>query len=96
MRTVSNPSRHEHPPCVIHPTRGQASAGQRHYAAIVCSAAEPMDLGEGPAETVLRLSSGLIVLLGLVGGGGFGLAEVGGGLGFFEVGGGLGLMADGG
>ena len=55
-----------------------------------------MDLGEGPAEVALRLSSSLISRLGLVGGVGLGLVEPGGGLGFFEVGAGLGLMADGG
>jgi hypothetical protein len=60
-----------------------------------------MDLDEGPAELALRLSSGLVSLLGLVAGGGLDLLEVdgglrsgaGGGLGWFEVGGGLGLAA---
>jgi hypothetical protein len=65
-----------------------------------------MGLDEGPAELALRLSSGLVSLLGLglVAGGGLGLLEVGGGLrsgaggglGLFEVGGGLGLAAGGG
>ena len=63
-----------------------------------------MDPDEGPAELALRLSSGLVSLLGLVASGGLGLFEVdgglrsgaGGGLGLFEVGGGWGLAAGGG
>jgi hypothetical protein len=55
-----------------------------------------MDLGEGPAEVALRLSSSLISRLGLVGGVGLGLVEPGGGLGFFEVGGGMGSVEGGG
>jgi hypothetical protein len=62
------------------------------------SAAEPIGLGEDPAEEVLRLSSGFVSLfgLGLVGGGLglgslFGLGLVGGGLDF-GLGGGLGFV----
>ena len=50
----------------------------------VLSAAEPIGLGEDPAEEVLRLSAGFVSLfgLGLAGGGlDFGLGLAGGGLG---------------
>ena len=62
-----------------------------------------MDLGEASVEVALRLASALILLLGLVGRGSFGLSEVGGGLGLaggggfalLEAAGGLGLMGGG-
>jgi hypothetical protein len=59
----------------------------------VLSAAEPIGLGEDPAEEVLRLSAGFVSLfgLGLAGGGSlFGLGLAGGGLDF-----GLGLAGGG-
>jgi hypothetical protein len=66
----------------------------------VLSAAEPIGLGEDPAEEVLRLSAGFVSLfgLGLAGGGSlFGLGLAGGGLdfGLGLAGGGLGLAAGG-
>ena len=63
----------------------------------VLSAAEPIGLGEDPAEEVLRLSAGFVSLfgLGLAGGGSlFGLGLAGGGLdfGLGLAGGGLGFV----